>query len=212
MRVDLPPALEGVTRRRFLQIGGTVTLGAVLAACLGDGGSETTREDTGGAEGRRTDITITRTFASIEEVAVAVYGAGLGSGLLATSAVIDLANLFESHHREHAALFRGATRDLRGEPFTEPNPVVMQQLRPRIDGLQDEAAVVTLAFDVETVLAETYQATMGAFGDKSLNVASMSVGGAEARHVAALAQVLQQPPAPLAFQGTEQAVPAGTGV
>jgi Ferritin-like domain len=212
MRVDLPPALEGVTRRRFLQIGGTVTLGAVLAACLGDGGSETTREDTGGAEGRRTDITITRTFASIEEVAVAVYGAGLGSGLLATPAVVDLANLFESHHREHTALFRGATRDLRGEPFTEPNPVVMQQLRPRIDGLQDEAAVVTLAFDVETVLAETYQATMGAFGDKSLNVASMSVGGAEARHVAALAQVLQQPPAPLAFQGTEQAVPAGTGV
>jgi hypothetical protein len=212
MRVDLPPALEGVTRRRFLQIGGTVTLGAVLAACLGDGGSETSREDTGGAEGRRTDITITRTFTSIEEVAVAVYGAGLASGLLATSAVIDLANLFESHHREHAALFRAATRDLRGEPFTEPNPVVMQQLRPRIDGLQDEAAVVTLALDVETVLAETYQATVGAFGDKSFNVASMSVGAADARHAAALAQVLQQPPAPLAFQGTDQAVPAGTGV
>jgi Ferritin-like domain len=212
MRVDLHPALEGITRRRFLQIGGSVTLGAVLAACLGDGGSETAREDTGGAEGRRTDITITRTFASIEEVAVAVYGAGLGSGLLATSAVIDLANLFESHHREHAALFRSATRDLRGEPFTEPNPVVMQQVRPRIDGLRDEAAVVTLAVDVETVLAETYQATVGAFGDESFNVASMSVGGAEARHAAALAQVVRQPPAPLAFQGTEQAVPAGTGV
>jgi len=212
MRVDPATALGGVTRRRFLQIGGTVTLGAVLAACLGDGDSETAREDTGGAEGRRTDVTITRTFASIEEVAVAVYGAGLGSGLLATSAVIDLANLFESHHREHAALFRGATRDLRGEPFTEPNPVVMQQLGPRIDGLRDEAAVVALAFDVETVLAETYQATVGAFGDKGFNVASMSVGGAEARHAAALAQLLGQPPAPLAFQGTEQAVPAGTGV
>jgi Ferritin-like domain len=212
MGVQLPPALEGVTRRRFLQIGGTVTLGAVLAACLGDGDSETAREDTGGAEGRRTDIVITRTFASIEEVAVTVYGAGLGSGLLATSAVVDLANLFESHHREHAALFRGATRDLQGEPFTEANPVVMEQLRPRIDGLRDEIAVVALAFDVETVLAETYQATVGAFGDKSFNVASMSVGGAEGRHAAALAQVLEQPPAPLAFQGTEQAVPAGTGV
>jgi hypothetical protein len=212
MGIELPPGLEGVTRRRFLQIGGTVTLGAVLAACLGDGDSESAREDTGGAEGRRTDITITRTFASIEEVAVAVYGAGLGSGLLTTPAVIDLANLFESHHREHAALFRGATRDLRGEPFTEPNPVVMEQLRPRIDGLRDETAVVALAVEVETILTETYQATVGAFGDKSFNVASMSVGGAEARHAAALAQVLRQPPAPLAFQGTEQAVPAGTAV
>ena len=212
MGIELPPGLEGVTRRRFLQVGGTVTLGAVLAACRGYGDSESAREDTGGAEGRRADITITRTFASIEEVAVAVYGAGLGSGLLATPPVIDLANLFESHHREHAALFRTATRDLRGEPFTEPNPVVMDPLRTRIDGLRDETAVVALAFDVETILAETYQATVGAFGDKSFNVASMSVGGAEARHAAALAQVLRQPPAPVAFQGTEQAVPAGTGV
>jgi hypothetical protein len=212
MRLDPLPALGGITRRRFLQIGGTVTLGAALAACLGDGGGESTRENTGGAEGRRTDITITRTMASIEEVALAVYATGLGSGLLATPAIVEVAKLFESHHREHAALFRSATADLRGEPFTEPNPVVMQQLEARIDALHDEAAVVSLAFDVETMLAESYQATMGAFGDKSFNVASMSVGGAEARHAAALAQALQQPPAPVAFQGTEQAVPAGTGV
>jgi hypothetical protein len=53
---------------------------------------------------------------------------------------------------------------------------------------------------------------MGAFGDKSFNVAAMSVGGAEARHAAAFAQVLRRPAAPSAFQTTERAVPAGTGV
>ncbi len=69
-----------------------------------------------------------------------------------------------------------------------------------------------LAFDVETVLAETYQATMGYYGDKSFNVAAMSVGGAEARQTAALAQVLGQDPVPQAFQRIERAVKTGTGV
>jgi Ferritin-like domain len=201
-----------VTRRRFLQVGGTLTLGTVLAACLGDGGSESAREDTGGAEGRRTDITITRTLSSVEEAALVVYETGLGLGILTTAALTDLANLFQSHHREHATLFRGATEDLRGTPFTEPNPAVMQQLQPQLDALRDEAGFAQLAFDTETILAQTYQATMDAFGDKSFNVAVMSVGGAEARHAAAFAQVLQQPPVPNAFQPTQRAVAAGTGV
>jgi Ferritin-like domain/TAT (twin-arginine translocation) pathway signal sequence len=203
---------DQVTRRRFLQVGGAVTFGAALTACLGDGGSESSREDTGGVAGRRTDVTITRTLSSVEEVAVVVYETGLRSGLLTTAALTDLADLFQSHHREHAALFRGATEDLRGAPFTEPNTVVLQQLQPQLDALRDEAGFARLALDVETILAQTYQETMGAFGDKSFNVAAMSVGGAEARHTAALAQVLQQPAAPNAFQTTERAVPAGTGV
>jgi hypothetical protein len=50
------------------------------------------------------------------------------------------------------------------------------------------------------------------FEDASLNVAIMSVGGVEARHVAVLAAVLSTPPVPAAFQVTEHAVAAGTGV
>jgi hypothetical protein len=53
---------------------------------------------------------------------------------------------------------------------------------------------------------------MGAFADKSFNVAAMSVGGAEARHAAALAQTLGLPPSPQAFETTERAVPAGSGM
>jgi hypothetical protein len=203
---------DALTRRRFLQIGGTVTLGAALTACIGDGGNKQSQENTGGAEGRRVDIMIVRTLSSLEALAVLVYETGLGSGLLTTPAVADLANQFRSHHREHGALFQVVTRDLRGTPFTEPNPEVLQQLQPEIDALRDEAGVVALALDTEAILAETYEATVGAFGDKSFNVAAMSVGGAEARHAAALAPVLGQPPVPNAFQGSERAVPAGTGV
>jgi hypothetical protein len=201
-----------VDRRRFLQVGGALTLGAVLTACLGDGDSDSAQEDTGGAAGRRTDVTITRTLSSVEEVAVVVYETGLSAGLLTTAAIGDLSTLFQSHHREHATLFRGATEDLRGTPFTEPNPAVMEQLQPRLDGLRDEGDFAQLAFDIETILAQTYQSTMGAFGDSSFNIAAMSVGGAEARHAAAFAPVLRQSSAPNVFQPTQQAVPSGTGV
>jgi hypothetical protein len=205
-------SLDVVSRRRFLQIGGTLSMGAVLTACIGNGSSKQTRDSSGGAGGRRADATITRTFSSVEAVAVVVYTTALDSGLLTTPAVADLTKLFRSHHQEHAALFVGTTRDLGGAPFTDPNPVVMQQVQPVLDGMRDETTAVNLALDVETILADTYQATMGTFADKSFNVAAMSVGGAEARHAAALAQALGVPPVPQAFETTARAVAAGNGV
>jgi len=201
-----------VSRRRFLQIGGTVSMGAVLAACIGGGSSKRSRDSSGGAGGRRADATITRTSSSVEAVAVVVYTAALDSGLLTTPAIADLAKLFRSHHQEHAALFAGTTRDLGAAPFTDPNPIVMQQVQPALDGLRDETTAVNLALDAETILADTYQATMGTFADKSFNVAAMSVGGAEARHAAALAQAVGVAPVPQAFETTDRAVAAGNGV
>jgi Ferritin-like domain len=204
--------VDALTRRRFLQIGGTLSMGAVLAACIGDGSSKRSPDSSGGAGGRKADATILRTLSSVEVVAVVVYTTTLDSGLFTSPAVADLGDTFRSHHREHAALFEGTTRDLGGAPFTDPNPIVMQQVQPSLDGLRDEAAAVSLAFDVETILAETYQSTMGTFADKSFNVAAMSVGGAEARHAAALAQALGVQPVPHAFEATDRAVPAGNGV
>jgi Ferritin-like domain len=200
-----------VTRRRFLQVGGTLSMGAVLAACLGGGSSKRSRDSSGGAAGRRADATIIRTLSSVEAAAVAAYAVGLDSRLL-TPPLANLANLFRAHHREHAALFEGTNRDLGAAPFDGPNPVVMQGLQPAIDTLRDESSVVGLVFDVETILADTYQGTMGTFADKSFNVAAMRVGGAEARHAAALAEALGRPPAPQSFETTERAVPAGSGV
>jgi hypothetical protein len=204
--------VDVLTRRRFLQIGGTLSMGAVLAACIGGGSTKRSPDSSGGAGGRKADVTILRTLSSVEAVAIVVYTATLDSGLVTTPAVADLADVFRSHHREHAALFEGTTRDLGGAPFADPNPIVMQQVQTSLDGLRDEAAALSIAFDVETILADTYQATIGTFADRSFNVAAMSVGGAEARHAAALAQALGVQPVPQAFETTERAVPAGSGV
>jgi hypothetical protein len=204
--------MSGLTRRRFLQIGGTLSMGAVLSACIGGGSTKRTRDSTGGPRGRQADATILRTLSSVEATAVVVYTRSIDAGLLTTPTASELGTLFRSHHREHAELFARTTADLGGRPFTDPNPVVMQQLQPALDSLGDETAALRLAFDVETILADTYQATMGTFADKSFNVSAMSVGGAEARHAAAIAPSIGQAPAPQAFETTEQAVPAGTAV
>jgi len=204
--------MDGVTRRRFLQIGGTLSMGAVLAACIGGGSTKRSRDSSGGPQGRQSDATILRTLSSVEAAAVVVYTRILEARLLSTPDGSELGALFRSHHREHAELFERTTTDLGGRPFPDPNPVVMQQLEPALDALGDETAALRLAFDVETILADTYQATMGTYADKSFNVAAMSVGGAESRHAAALAPSIGLAPVPDAFEAPERAVGAGNGV
>jgi hypothetical protein len=209
----------GLNRRRFMQIGGlTVATAAVFAACGSDdtasdggtaAGGEGEEEEAGGAE---SDITILRTASSLEVLAVDVYQKAIDSGLVKTAAIADAAKLFQAQHREHAALFQGATKKMGGEEMTTANPVVLQSLQGPLAALKDETGVVQLALQLEQAAAATYQSTVGAFKDVSLNQAAMSVGGVEARHVAVLSSVLKQPGAPKAFQTTDGAVAAGTGV
>jgi hypothetical protein len=215
----------GVNRRRFLQIGGmTVATAAVFAACGTDDSKDsasaksngtstsTTDGDNMSSASAETDIKILRTASSLEVLAVAVYQKAIDSGLVKTAAVGDAAKLFQSQHKEHAALFQGATKKLGGEVFDQPNPVVLQSLQGPIGALKDEKGVLELALMLEQAAAATYQSTVGAFKDLTLNQAAMSVGGVEARHVAVLSSVLGMPPVPKAFQTTETAVAAGTGV
>lgn len=211
-------ATGGLNRRRFIQIGGvTVATAAVFAAC----GTDDTRQAAGGENDdtkdkkeppSQNDIKILRTASSLEILAVEVYTRAMDTGLVKTAAVIDAAKLFQGHHKEHADLFKGATKKLGGEPMEDPNPVLLQSLEEPLKALKDENGVIELALMLEQSAAATYQKSAGQFEDLSLNTAVMSVGGVEARHVAVLLSVLGQPGAPKAFHTTDGAIPAGTGV
>jgi hypothetical protein len=213
-------ATGGLNRRRFMQVGGlTVATAAVFAACgtsdkksTSASSSDTTETTMGGSGDAKGDIQILRTASSLEVLAVAVYQKAIDSGLVKTAAIADAAKLFQSQHQEHAGLFQGATKKLGGEAFDKPNPVVLQSLQGPISQLKDEMGVVALALMLEQAAAATYQSTVGAFKDVTLNQAAMSVGGVEARHVAVLSGVLSQPQVPKAFQTKDGAVAAGTGV
>lgn len=205
--------LSGVNRRRFLKIGGVSVLSAaVLAACGNDDDSATPTTTTTTAGHDPGDVTILRTASSLEHVAVDVYDKALTGGLFTTGALVEVAKLFQQQHRDHAALFEGATKEAGGEAFATANPAVMESLAGRIAALAGEPAALTLARDIEGMAAATYQATVGSFVDTRLNQLTMSVGGVEARHLAVLNAALRQNPNALAFQRTDGSVASGTGV
>jgi len=229
---DRARAVIGMDRRSLFKVGGVVLLGgAVMAACGSDNSSSSTGTTAGAATAAATtaptaapaaaamgDVTILRTASSIEELAVAAYQTAITSGLVKTQAIADAAQLFQSQHREHSAQFQSATKAAGGEPFVQPNPVVLAAIKPMVDALADERGVVALAFELETAAAQSYQAYVGTFADAKLNKAIMAVGGVEARHAAVLAQVLNSlgdttvKPVPAAFQVTDKAIKSGTGV
>jgi hypothetical protein len=226
-------AVLGMNRRSALRIGGVTILGgALLAACGSDkndaatttaagaattGAATTAASTTAGATttsgtAATADVAILRTASSIEELAVAAYQTAIDSGLVTTMAIADAAKLFQSQHKEHSGLFQSLTKKAGGEAYTLPNQVILKAIQPTIDALKDEMGVVALALELENVAAQTYQSNVATFMDPSLNAAIMSVGGVEARHAAALAGVLKQAQVPAAFQVTDKAVKAGTGV
>jgi len=201
-----------ISRRRLITAGGaTMAMAAVLAACVG--GDSDDVADPGPPKPTRRDVMLLRTASSIELVGLVAYDIALDSGLIETPAVADLVRLVRAHHTQHAQLFAGATRDLGGAAFREPNPAVLEQFKSSINGLADEASILTLGRNFETIAAQTYQAFVNEFRDASLGIATVSIGGAEARHAAAMVALLGGEAAvPNAFQTTERAVEPGTGL
>ena len=206
----------GLSRRQLLTLGSaTVVTSAVFGACASNGASVATATSTTTTlPGSQMDVTILRTASSIEALAVAVYQKAIDSGLIKTQPLQTAAQLFQTQHSQHGDLFQRATIDAGGKPFTDPNPVLMQQLvAPRLAALKVESDVIGLAYDLEKLAADTYQNDVGSFANKSLNATIMQVGGIEARHVAVLAPAINKPvPPDGAFQAAKTAVAAGTGV
>ena len=212
--------LGGIPRRRVLMFGGVaVASSAVIAACKGATPSvqvvpATTTSSAFPASTK--DATILRTASSLEALAVAVYTKALAAGLVKTTTTSDLLKLFQSQHSQHGDLFQRATRTAGGMAFTDPNPVLMQQVAtPRLAALTTEADVVALAYDVEHLLAATYQSDIGTFDNPKFNTTTASVGATEGRHVALLAVISNKSATGTpdgAFQVDTDAVKPGTGV
>ena len=136
------------------------------------------------------DVTLLRTASSIEVLAVEVYGLALDSGLLTTPAIADAAKLFQSQHREHAALFEAATTEAGGEPYTEANPYLHPQVVDTIlPSVANEADVVNLALELEDTAGGSYQVFASMFTTPELRQTIQSVGAVERRHSIILTSV-----------------------
>jgi hypothetical protein len=214
--------LGGFNRRRFMNLSGLALVGgAVLAACGSDKKKDagSTTETTAAATattaasgGNKTDQTIARTAASLENFAVAVYDKAImnAAALKISDGVAKAAVLFKSQHEEHAKAFNSAATQLGGSPYTDPNPTAAKAFESTIAALKTEQDVLKLAFGLEQIAAQTYQGVGMKLSTPMLRQTSMTVGGVEARHMAILAHFITPPltvPA-AAFQMTDKAIDA----
>ena len=197
--------LGGFNRRRFMRMSGLAVVGGtVLAACGSD-----KKKDSGAS---KTDQTIARTAASLENFAVAVYDKAImnAAALKISDGVAKAAVLFKSQHMQHAEAFNAAATKLGGQPYTDPNPTAAKAFETTIAALKTEQDVLKLAFGLEQIAAQTYQGVGMKLSTPMLRQTAMTVGGVEARHMAILAHFITPPmtvPA-AAFQVTDKAVDA----
>lgn len=191
----------GANRATWMKVGGVAVLtSAVLAAC-GDNAEKAspttapppgaTTTIAGGSRIDANDLTVFRFSASLENLAVAAYD--MGAPLIKTPTLLTLAKLFQSHHKEHAMLFNGQLTSNGQKAFTEPNPVVLQTLKPQIDALKTEADVLKFAQTLEVAAASTYFSTVGVLKGEKLGYTTMTIAGTEYRHAALLSFVTNIP-------------------
>ena len=221
LSTDQKAAILGVpspSRRNFFRLGGVTILGAaVLAACGSDDDDSaattprtnapagttpaTTPATTPSTEPMTTeagsanmDLTLAKTAASLEKLAVDVYGQA--GALLTTPAVISAATMFAGHHQMHLDALNGVITGA-GEPaVTEMNQAVFDALvAPALASAASEADAVTLALALEEAAAQTYVFAAGALSTPALRSTIMTIGGIETRHAAVLRMAaLAQPP------------------
>jgi hypothetical protein len=197
-------------------MGGVTIMGAAVLAACGDeddpvaetGTTLPGSTTTGGTATADTDLVLLRSASSLEVLAVETYDAAVASGLVTTAAVAAAAVLFRDQHDEHAQQLQSATEDLGGEPYTDPNPFLKENVvDPALAGVMSESDVVALALDLETVAAQTYAYSAGVLTTPELRQAIMAIGGVEARHAAILKSVLAQAPVPASFLPTSDRAP-----
>ncbi|MDE2297415.1 MAG: ferritin-like domain-containing protein [Burkholderiales bacterium] len=175
-------------RRLFLGRSG-LTLSGVAVALLA--GNEALAAKAGRTGAR--DVQILNTALGAELEAIAAYQLGAESKLL-QGGVLDLAVVFQGHHKEHADVLAKTVAKLGGQPV---------QAKARynfpVDQLKSQADVLKFAASLEQGAISAYLGAVPLFGNRDLAKAAASILGDEAMHWAILRQALGEAPVPTAF-------------
>ena len=179
-----------IGRRTFFGRLGGATLSATAVALLAG------RDSLAAASGDKAmagDVTILNTALGAEYEAVAAYQVGAESKLL-HKPILDLAVIFQSHHKEHAKVLADTVKKLGGTPV-EPK----SKYDFPVSKLKSQADVLRFAAGLEKGAVSAYLGAVPLFDNRDLAKAAASILGDEAMHWAILRQALGEPPVPSAF-------------
>ncbi|WP_159911310.1 ferritin-like domain-containing protein [Pantoea sp. 18069] len=173
------------SRRGFL--GTTGTLSAVAVAMLA--GRDALAQGMGGDAAQ--DVSILNIALGLEHEAINAYQLGAGSGLL-QKPVLDVAVLFQSHHKAHRDALIATIQKLGGAPVAErPMHVYVQSLKANT--LRTQNDVLALAARLELGATNAYVGVIPAFANRDLAKVAGRLAADEAMHYTALISALGQP-------------------
>jgi rubrerythrin len=178
-------------RRFFLQRSGLVLSGTAVALLAGNDVLAATSSK--GSKGAAGDVQILNTALGAELEAIAAYGVGAKSGLL-QKPVLDLAVVFQGHHKEHADVLAKTIEKLGGKPVSAKS-----EYKFPTDQLKSQADVLKFAAGLEKGAVSAYLGAVPLFKNRDLSKAAASILGDEAMHYAVLRNALGEAPVPSAF-------------
>jgi hypothetical protein len=205
-----------VDRRRFL-LGAVGAVGAAGAGLLaGCGGADpprpvddpvVTRPDR--LEG---DLAVAALLVSLENLLVSVYEDVLEpearDKLELPPATVSLLETAVRQHKDHAGAWNGILTGAGKPGITGVNLTVKSMTSdPGLARLRDGAALLSLGQELETVVASTYLAAIGAIDNNAALKVAASIHPVESEHVATMAFLLGRTPAPEAFGRTDAGRP-----
>ena len=238
MREHVADMIEGVagsllptTRRSFLLGAGAVAAGgaAIMIGGAPTWAAASTRsltmlhgEEAASASfpptGLKGDLAVAAVAASLENLAVFAYTAGLSAaaaGKLGAvpPAVATFATTVKAQHVEHAAAWNGVLKANHKAAITVTNPTLTPTVQSEFAKVTDVAGLAQLAIMLESIAAQTYQAETSMLKSSAAIGLSSSIQPVEMQHIAILYYVLGMYPGsqtasgtPVAFNPTSMAV------
>lgn len=136
----------------------------------------------------KADIDILNVALGLEHEAIEAYQIGAESGLL-QKAVLNVAVLFQGHHKAHRDALIGAISQMGGAAVT-PQSRAEYAAGLEISSIKDQADILRLAQRLERGAANAYLGVIPAFIDKNLAQVAGKLASDETAHWALLSQVL----------------------
>ena len=173
-----------ITDRRALLRGvGTLGLSAAAVAILGGCESMAASNSASAA-----DVDILNVALGLEHEAINAYQLGAESGLL-QDPVLQVAVLFQSHHKAHRDALVSTIQKLGGKPVAE-KPIGDYATALNAGSLKNQSDVLQLAARLEKGAANAYLGVIPAFNDKGLAQVAGRLAADETMHWTALASAL----------------------
>ena len=182
------------SRKRFLKMiggaGAVSAVGVLLAACGDDDDKKSSASNTNSTEtmssddGMKEDLAVLNYALTLEFLEARFYKQVIASGIVKDPKVGSIAKKFGESEQEHVDALKATIKKLGGTPVKAPKTKFEETLEKGLD------AVLNAAADVENLGAAAYLGAAGRITNKEVLAAALSIHSVEARHAAALNQLL----------------------